>query len=467
MAQLNGVLSTSDSRQDQKQEDLKPAEVIEAAKWANLEENGMWHARVAKALCDNNRITEAIQMFETSLELDGTLWLASQGLAICKAKQEEYQKAITTAEKGIEKFHADSENASKFGAWLADMHASMGDWYCRIDNTQAALHNYKKAFELNSREIMYVYQAFNLIEQHRDHKAMMDFLEDLHARTSPETGTSSLVQFNSTRFLLADYYFCGVAARTAHKAGRLEFVRENLQKACTAARKDGKIDIVCDLQNMLGLITWKYFQDEAKALHIWEQVVETSSGSKPTSNLFWTGIMTSNQLAPPYYNRALAAAKDSKDRAAYINRLEDLSKAFPQDENDEASQWIFTTREATRVLGRLYHIIGEEGQARECFRQHVKLGVDLLTDEDPTNDWEGFEQLANVFKMADDDVHAAAAYSALGPVKEDNEDGKKVNRGAEVEVVGDLNRVLETAAPVGDRGEDAEIREDTLQVSNI
>ena len=62
-------------------------------------------------------------------------------------------------------------------------------------------------------------------------------------------------------FLLAEYYFCSEAVRAAHKAGRLDFIRENIHKAFNVAREKGKIDIACDLQNMLGLVVRKYYHD--------------------------------------------------------------------------------------------------------------------------------------------------------------------------------------------------------------
>ena len=76
------------------------------------------------------------------------------------------------------------------------------------------------------------------------------------------------------------------------------------------------------------------------------------------------------------------------------------------------------------------------------------MSVDLLTDADPCNDWESFEQMADIFQMADEDIHATAASSALGPVIKDGHDSEETNGRAKLEGVGDGDRVLEIIALV-------------------
>ena len=435
--QLNSVKDKADpSIQDLYLENLEPAAILEVARWAKFEENGLWHSRVAQVLRAGRHLDKAIEEYESGIKLDNKLGIVFCGLALCYSQKKEYEKAIETMQKAEEVLHADPEGALKYKWFLISTHGWMGDWYLNLKNSVLAFESYKKALNMGTKDVTVVVKILDMMHKKRRYQDMMDFLEELQANVLPETGVSRLVQFTPNAFPLADDHFFSITVHAAWATGRLDFIKENMHTSLKVARKSAKVGITGRLQHFLGLLTLRHFEDEARAIRLWEQIMETSFASTVISELGYARIMASIQLANHYFEKALAAGKGTSDCDMYIKKLESLSKrrASTKDEEEEESPYIYSTRDTTLVLGKLYQLMGEKEQAKECFKTHIKLGVDLLTDEDPENDWQGFTKLANVLGTASDDDHATTAYSLYSLILEDegnveDEDGGQDEEG--------------------------------------
>jgi hypothetical protein len=78
-------------------------------------------------------------------------------------------------------------------------------------------------------------------------------------------------------------------------------------------------------------------------------------------------------------------------------------------------------------------------EARRLVRGSVKVGLDLLTDEDPENDWEAFLRLASVLMYCGERAHALAAWSMLWPRQVSEEQRKVGGKKGRAAVVEDSN----------------------------
>lgn len=72
--------------------------------------------------------------------------------------------------------------------------------------------------------------------------------------------------------------------------------------------------------------------------------------------------------------------------------------------------------DSKRLLARFHSLMHNTQAARNVVRHHVKAGLDLLSDEDEENDWQGYITLA-VTLTPIDDTHALAAWSLLAPIE--------------------------------------------------
>jgi len=90
--------------------------------------------------------------------------------------------------------------------------------------------------------------------------------------------------------------------------------------------------------------------------------------------------------------------------------------------------------------------MGDMQAARDAVRQHVKVGLDLLSDDDEENDWQGYWKLAIALTPIHD-VYALAAWSLLGPIEKTKEPEKVEDVTATEEVrAGEKNEDEETTA---------------------
>lgn len=118
----------------------------------------------------------------------------------------------------------------------------------------------------------------------------------------------------------------------------------------------------------------------------------------------YTGSVTAAKLASVYLQRAKDAGLKSSTAQEYLNRLAFLSSGKQDGNEDEV-----INVDTPLLLDRLYRLMGQEQQAKECMKGNVRVALDLLSDDDPGNDWQGYLALAVTLAPFNDDVNALAA----------------------------------------------------------
>ena len=68
-----------------------------------------------------------------------------------------------------------------------------------------------------------------------------------------------------------------------------------------------------------------------------------------------------------------------------------------------------------RSLANLYNSLGKVDASKNLLSDDMKHGLNLLSDDDRSNDYEGYERIANVLMHAKDDLNALTAFSLIGP----------------------------------------------------
>jgi tetratricopeptide (TPR) repeat protein len=438
--------------------DFPPTAIIEVAEWPQYEKNGMWYARVAKMLRDAGHIDEAIHYFEESLkaqEPDNSQWLVQGGLAIAYSQRSEYEKAIETVKKAQEKFSEaaarDPEMNTKYKAYAYNHSKSEGEWNIKLGNKDKGVENYKTALKLLPGDLDLVLRVLVIYHEEKKWEEIIKMLEEMQSDILPGTGHSRLVEITQL-YTFDDQPLYNIVVHAARETGRLDFAKRNILTSMRAARKDDNVGTAGLLQYWLGLFTLRHERNKDRAIHIWESLMATSFATQSVSALGYARILASIQLSIRYFDKAITAGKGTAEADLYIHKLESLSKqkaSNPLDRTPEEVGFVFSTRDTTLTLGLLYRVFGNDKDARECFKAHIKLGmfmiiekpavlvvlisdffyflgIDLLTDEDPSNDWLGFMKMADVLNFADDRVNLDAAYSLLGPTVQDEgeEDGE-------------------------------------------
>ena len=101
----------------------------------------------------------------------------------------------------------------------------------------------------------------------------------------------------------------------------------------------------------------------------------------------------------------------------WVSKLKDLSK---MEDKTKLNEGIYRSNYPSLIYGywlRMYEY-AEEKVRKACFRAKVLEALDLLDDDDPTNDQGGYITLAQILFLAGYRQHATAAFAiALKPLE--------------------------------------------------
>jgi hypothetical protein len=68
-----------------------------------------------------------------------------------------------------------------------------------------------------------------------------------------------------------------------------------------------------------------------------------------------------------------------------------------------------------RALSRYFAKVDKKAEAKEVMKSEVKINLELLSDDDSENDWQGYQGLATCLMFTGEDDHARAAWSLITP----------------------------------------------------
>jgi hypothetical protein len=123
----------------------------------------------------------------------------------------------------------------------------------------------------------------------------------------------------------------------------------------------------------------------------------------------------SNCLTILYFDAAVAASKAGLDAAFYTTKLKALSVVTETSADDEDAFHFYGAGHASMLWGRWLRDYqhAEKATWRKCFRARALEEMDMLDDDDASNDTRGLHALAVTLLEADDRVNAGAIFAIL------------------------------------------------------
>ncbi|KAG8529667.1 uncharacterized protein KY384_005148 [Bacidia gigantensis] len=412
--------------------DVGSTMVREIAEWAKRPKTALWHARLAEALEEFTNEEDAFKEYCKALQLDENLWLAHSGIANYEHRNERGDNAIKHMLKAQELILDDSRRETSLRDYLWHTCHQIASWAEENGNSKLALDSYKKALQVVPDEPGIIGGMLQVLDRQKNYEAVLGILKELDDKVSSKPG------FSTFQLLLQDHLTCPLSylyfliARTARETDQREFIRKNLESTMKVARAKLRISDAAWIHYWLGHYILREFKDEVVAVRTWEAMIKSSKTSKSTSHLTYAVAQASIQLAVLYYNLALLSDQSSSEYDKTVRKIERLSqRRVLEDDGDSTEKpiFLFSTNDTTITLGSLYLLMKQEVLATACFKPHIKLGIDLLTDDDPANDWDAFDKLIATLLAAGHDDHAAAAFTTRWPVRKNKSDSRRENQG--------------------------------------
>ncbi|OJD18304.1 hypothetical protein AJ78_01680 [Emergomyces pasteurianus Ep9510] len=455
-------------------------DILELENWAQSELNitekdKYWTLQMAFTFVDFSLGDKALDLSLAACEQEPDSWEPQFCLARAYGQVGEHKKALEVLAPVIDAFRADEQLLEKNKDFFCrEVLHSQGFWSSIINEYDASILAF---LEIYNQQPDNYWNIFNMFEtQHREAKYsdIMGHLKNMQHQTNSE-GVSRLVAMMH-EYARDEIFNLNIIEAGKH-SNQWGTLKELYQVSIDVARPRNGLHRL--LRRWYGLALYKFPEsenDRKEAVAIWEENV----GLSLPSTKAYSGVIdapTANYLASLYLGEAKQRGFDSHVIEHYLPRLQHLCELLPR-QNPHNLKML--------ILGRFYSLIGQREKALNAVKWIVKLGLDLLSDEDLSNDWQGYYIIASSLHYVDD-VNCLAAWSLLRPLVEETEsqgqkgiaeghedeehtleqyvpDGAKICPDSEVDTGSDVQQRALTENTVLNREEGADEEIDTTEL---
>lgn len=300
------------------------------------------------------------------------------------------------------------------GTFCDEILEPLGTWKTDLKQYQSAMETYEEIlarFPERSQTVLDILQLFKVQDKISE---INDFLYRLNTQVGKD-GSSRLVSLYN-KFSYEEYImFYDFLSATLQDPQCMALVRDTLKTAIDVARSAQETTIaLMELRFWYAYLLYHIVDcdsDHDDALAIWEenldfQAVEPAMRSHR--------ILTAQHIAEAYLHRAKIVGFETQTARNLLARLEALPKYLDKDD--------ILLLSINRLVARGYSLMGDEKTARKYLRGEVQTALELLSDDDVSNDWQGYRALALALTPLSDDKNALAAWSLMCPTTEFKDD---------------------------------------------
>lgn len=448
-------------------QNLSEERIKDLAELTGIEKNAIWYARVAKVLRDAGHNDPAIPLFIKALEMDPSLWTAQEGLSFCYENQEEWQKAIDCLKEAVAAIprEKDTERARKDEAdalnWMSTSYIKLGKVDEAVDVTQ-------KAYSLNSDDTEVQYGVINALNAAGWWDKVMEFLELLKAtypnpsEEEEQEGSDEVVKQTSLAKLISNppqYDLNDIIITAARNVNKLDFIADAIKETIEhAKRKKNDLLVAMQRYKLADLYLSQAEENPHKiyeGIATFEQLLTEATLAKldGSDDYVWrVQWSTKRRLARLCFEEACNAKDEGKPYKHYLSKLQDLAgETKDPDEED-----VYNLDGSACMLGLWYRLNGQMDKARACLRSSILQAIQILQDDDPSNDRGGWVDLSAALNYAGDMKNAAAVYmvtvNGLDKLKEDRRVAEEAEKRAkeEAEKEGKDRKIKENIMPISE-----------------
>jgi hypothetical protein len=391
------------------------AEIVQCAEAAGFPKTAMWHARVAQALSLHGYDEEAVDHYLLSLD-NGVepSWVAHAGAASAFSNLGKHREALdhTRRSNHARKVQETSPKTSLEEVELALRTAlaeeAAGLSQRAVQSAKQALIMWDKAGEDRGDSYSSLLGIFVRNGRREESMWVMKYL--FEALASPRSGEVLAVVLLPKMWYSA---FC-LCPEVEAKAMEIWDQSLGLEEALTrqVASLGGELQLTH--RYYAGLFFLRNWQTN-KAINIWELVLSPPAASVEYTNGELRDLMDLRncvqiRLATLYLNSLRAHELEGTELVKSQHHLFDTGRSGPP--KDDILRLIEEPVDSgvNLVVTSWCHLHGHGNKARDLLRGRVQKCVELLSDDDPSNDIEAYVMLFTTFlTMRNRDANVAGA----------------------------------------------------------
>ncbi|KXH53345.1 hypothetical protein CSAL01_01283 [Colletotrichum salicis] len=394
---------------------MATVEVVEtwAKKQLNIEEDDAhWEAQMARLLWylerPENGITkeDCEKRARRAVELSPDDWFASYNLTR-SLEDDRDAEAIAILEPIVEKLSKgaygtlDEQEDESFGSVLE----SLGHRYWFLPNKSGT----KKAFDLYIQSLDHSqaggWTYHNIIAEklgrHREWSFIIKYLEKLHSFDVAGMNLASRVLYEGTIDKTREFWYA--IWNACYHTNRWDLLAEiwrGINKKSSDQERDPYWIYCTNMWYAIGLIRRPGHEDEG--MMMLEGIFRENSMNEQVSFLQFD--LASNLLVT-YNNRAFAESASADTRNIYVTKTESLLKGF----DDSCA----IPDHCLLQLARFFTQNEERDRARHFAASFTAQRLEMLSDEDVSNDYDSFRDLALLFIAFNDEASIVACWEMM------------------------------------------------------
>lgn len=374
------------------------------AEYGGFEQNAYWHRRLAKVYRDAAYVNAAIKEFSISIKMDDQDYAAQEGMAFCYEKRKDYLSAIEWDYKALAALPQESKVEK------ARILQQISGWKTLLEDSDGAIETSHAVYSLSPQDVDASIAYLSALENNFRFQAILDFAAKLETMDSAQEGENMLT------FLFMETWGRAhdIIGNAARRLGRIDTVEQHMRDALAAAERRKSLRGLASLDYDFPycLLGWadflnRYADKMDEAVEVYETALERLPKQKTRYGFSSLRLTFKDRLCQLYYHKAKAAECAGTHFDHWVSKLEGLAKTS----NAQGVQDVSASEDSSLMLGLWYRLHGREQEAKLCFRTQILNGIDILTDDDPENDLDGYMTLAHTLLKAGDRENAGAAFA--------------------------------------------------------
>ncbi|KAJ5719872.1 hypothetical protein N7493_006750 [Penicillium malachiteum] len=409
---------------------VEASQILDAANWAQkrfgLEALGYEESRnIARTLRDYGKYPEAIEQFKHTSTLSDKNWFSQWGLSQCYVAQKEYNVAIEIIEatkKAIES--GEMGESDVFESVLLDMNNDLATLNNETGRSEVAMEIYEKRLREVPLDHPTALNLIVLLSKEGRFDKLFEFLQSLAESIDEDSGYNARIQNFHVHYHEDEYHDALFASVLSEE--HFEVILQYYEEALAAAKgqfakqiKSGNVVLewafqLCQIELMhrIALLCRKHGANNPDRMKYandqWVHILEINGSNDEFIET--KRRIAASQMALFYFDKAQS---DPTNAAEYIKQLEWVSNT--KRENNDGS---IIGVHPTCLLARWYALQGDNEKVKNLMRSNIKVSLDFFLDDDPLNDWQGYNSLAMYLMFAGQDEDALAAWSLVIPTND-------------------------------------------------
>lgn len=401
--------------------------IVRAAEWAEnivgIPKDSLWYERLGNTYLHHGETDLSIKAFLNARELPECSWRICEGLADAYARNENPVLALQEMEVILAHLRGKQDRTATERDELVKNLVKAATW--QRGNSIDAINKLREAMRLDEYDYHSHYELLDIFIRTGQESEALQLLSEMRTRSAREGSVTQLeamlVDFSKWNNTLENF---SVVLYPARHHDIFQTVLEIIERAIASARERKADQVLSDLLLCQGVaLAWHSSEENSyeSALARWTEGHLLGLESN---------MLYSAQLAAGYVFKYYFSQIRSKQLAAHeIENYMEKFKAMVESTNNPD-----VATELRLRLACLYRLLDQDNAMRNLLLKDMKNGFDLLSDDDPENDYMGYATIGKIMMSTGDDLNALSAWSLWGPderrreyLPEGTRDGKEVD----------------------------------------